>query len=61
VIFELFGDENLLLSKVFGVTEKQSAILRKAANENPVPYGMYYILNGAPEIRNGFFGLPYSN
>ncbi len=61
VIFELFGNENLLLGKVFGGTEKQSAILRKVANENPVPYGMYYILNGAPEIRNGFFGLPYSN
>ena len=61
VIFELFGNEKLLLSKIFGATEKQSAILRCVSDENPVPYGMYYILNGAPEIRNGFFGLPYSN
>ncbi len=59
-VFELFGNEKVLLSKVFENTEKEEIALRKIANENSVPYGMYYKLNNAPEIRNGFFGIPYA-
>lgn len=59
-VFELFGNEKVLLSKVFENTEKEEIALRKIAKENSVPYGMYYKLNDAPEIRNGFFGIPYA-
>ena len=60
VIFELFGNENLLLNAVFQNTEKEEIIYRQTANENSIPYGMFYKLNDAPEIENGFFGIPYS-
>ena len=60
-VFELFGNEKLLLSRIFENTEKEEIALRKIAKENSVPYGMYYKLNDDPEIRNGFFGIPYAN
>ncbi len=59
IIFELFGNEQLLLNAVFRNTEKESLIYRQISNENPVPYGMYYKLKEVPEIQNGFFGIPY--
>lgn len=61
VIFELFGNENLLLNAVFRNTEKEEIIYRQIANENPIPYGMLYKINDVPEIENGFFGIPYAN
>ena len=61
IIFELFGNKNLLLNAVFSNTEKEEIIYRQTANENPVPYGMFYKLNDVPEIQNGFFGIPYAN
>ena len=60
-IFELFGNEKLLLNAIFQNTEKESLVLRQIANGNPIPYGMYYKINDVPEIRKGFFGIPYSN
>ena len=60
-VFELFGNEKLLLSRIFENTEKEEIALRKIAKKNSVPYGMYYKLSDAPEIRNGFFGIPYAN
>lgn len=60
-VFELFGNENLLLNAVFQDTEKEKIIYRKKADKNAIPYGMYYKLNDVPEIKNGFFGIPYSN
>lgn len=60
-IFELCGNENLLLNEIFKNTEKEEIIYRQTANENPIPYGMFYKLNDVPEIQNGFFGIPYSN
>lgn len=59
-VFELFGNEKLLVSRIFENTEKEEIILRKIAKENSVPYGMYYKISNAPEIRNGFFGIPYA-
>lgn len=61
VIFELFGNENLLLNVVFQNTEKEEIIYRQNSNDNPIPYGMFYKLSDVPEIKNGFFGIPYSN
>lgn len=61
VIFELLGNENLLLNVVFQNTEKEEIIYRQNSNDNPIPYGMFYKLNDVPEIKNGFFGIPYSN
>lgn len=60
VIFELFGNENLLLNAVFQHTEKEEIIYRQVANENSIPYGMFYTINVVPEIENGFFGIPYA-
>ena len=60
-VFELFGNENPILSEIFRNSEKGSLIYRKQANKNPIPYGMYYRINDVPEIQNGFFGIPYSN
>ena len=60
-IFELFGNEKLLLNAVFENTEKESLVYRQIAKENSIPYGMYYKINDVPEIKNGFFGIPYSN
>lgn len=59
-VFELFGNEKLLVSRIFENTEKEEIALRKIAKENSVPYGMYYKISNAPEIRNGFFGIPYA-
>ncbi len=61
VIFELFGNESLFLNAIFQHTEKEEIIYRQIANENPIPYGMFYKINDVPEIENGFFGIPYSN
>lgn len=60
-VFELFGNENLLLNVVFQSTEKEEIIYRQISNENAIPYGMFYKITDVPEIRNGFFGIPYSN
>lgn len=61
IVYELFGNEKILIGKIFECTKKEKIICRQLAKENPVPYGMYYKLNNVPEIRNGFFGIPYSN
>ena len=58
-VYELFGNENLLLNAVFQYTGKEKIIYRQMADNTPVPYGMYYKLKDVPEIRNGFFGIPY--
>lgn len=60
-VYELFGNENILLNAIFQNTEKDEIIYRKFSNKNPIPYGMYYKLNDVPEIQNGFFGIPYAN
>lgn len=60
-VFELFGNESLLLNAVFESTAKDEIIYRTTANENSVPYGMYYKITDAPEIEKGFFGIPYAN
>lgn len=60
-VFELFGNENLLLNAVFQNTEKEEIIYRQISNEKPIPYGMIYRINDVPKIENGFFGIPYSN
>ena len=59
-VYELFGNENLLLNAVFNNIPKEEIIYRQVANENAIPYGMFYKLNDVPEIKNGFFGIPYS-
>lgn len=61
VIFELFGNENLLLNAVFGNTEKEELVYRQVSDKNSVPYGMFYKINDVPRIENGFFGIPYAN
>ncbi len=60
-VFELFGNEKLLLNVIFQNSEKEEIIYRQIVNGTPIPYGMYYKLNDVPEIRNGFFGIPYAN
>ena len=60
-VYELFGNENLLLNMIFQNTEKEEVMYRQISNGNTIPYGMFYKLNDAPEIHNGFFGIPYAN
>ncbi len=60
-IFELFGNEGSLLNEIFNNTEKEKIIYRQTAIKDSIPYGMFYKLKDAPEIQNGFFGIPYSN
>lgn len=60
-VFEFFGNENLLLNAIFENTEKEEIIYRQISDENPISYGMFYKLTDVPEIKNGFFGIPYSN
>lgn len=60
-VYELWGNENLLLNEIFNNTKKEQIIYRKKTKENPVPYGMCYKINDVPEIENGFFGIPYAN
>lgn len=60
-VYELFGNEEVLINAVFQNTEKEKIIYRTVADNNPVSYGMFYKLNNAPEIQNGFFGIPYAN
>ena len=52
-----------LLSGLLGIqnTEKEEIIYRQISNDNPIPYGMFYKLSDVPEIKNGFFGIPYAN
>lgn len=59
-VYELFGNEKLLLNAVFQNTQKEKLVCRQVSNEKPIPYGMYYKLNDVPEIQNGFFGIPYT-
>ncbi len=59
-VYELCGDEKMLLKAVFQNTPKESLIYRKQAKANFIPYGMYKIIKNAPKIENGFFGIPYS-
>lgn len=61
IVFELFGNEAILLNAVFENTEKEKFIYRQISDKNSIPYGMYYRLNDVPEIQNGFFGIPYAN
>ena len=60
-VYELFGNEGLLLNLIFGNTQKETIFYRQVSKENSVPYGMYYKTTDVPEIQNGFFGIPYAN
>lgn len=60
-VYELSGNEELLLNVIFQNTEKESLIYRQIADLNPISYGMFYKIKDVPEIVNGFFGIPYSN
>lgn len=61
-VFELFGCENQLLSLAFSETGADFITVRMPCDkaDGAVPYGMYYKLRDVPEIKNGFFGVPYS-
>ena len=61
-VFEMFGNRNELLSIVFEKTRVDSLVLRFPADDidNSIAYGMYKSFGNAPEIKNAFFGVPYS-
>ncbi len=61
-VFEYFGDEASLLRAVFVETDAEWVEVREpcSQNEEGIPYGMYCPVSDAPEIENGFFGIPYS-
>ncbi len=58
-VFELFGNENLLLSAIFKLTKAPCVTVHKYAVENGIPYGMVKSIDGSELFENGFLGVPY--
>ena len=61
-VFEIFGNEKELLNIVFEKTKVNSLVCRFPADDinNGEVYGMYKSFGASPEIKNVFFGIPYS-
>ncbi len=59
IVHELFGNENVVMSCIFDVLDCDTLVLKKPAVSDGEPYGMYKTVGDAPEITDGFFGIPY--
>lgn len=61
-VFEIFGNKEELLNIVFEKTKVTSLVCRFPADDinNSKAYGMYKPFGASPEIKNAFFGIPYS-
>lgn len=56
-VYELFGDERILLSAVFKLTGATQVSVRRPSDENGKQYGMIKSLDGSEIFGNGFFGI----
>ncbi len=56
VVWELFGDEDILLNKVFDVCGVDVLRLRKKVSQGGSPCGMYKSLGDAPKLKSAFIG-----
>ena len=61
-VFEVFGNVKEILNIVFQKTKVSLLVCRFPADDinKSKAYGMYKRFGCAPEIRNAFFGVPYS-
>ena len=59
VVYELFGDKNILLSQIFKITNAKNLMLRGPCTHGGKPFGMVKSIDGSPYFENGFFGVPY--
>lgn len=59
IVHELFGDENAVAGCIFSVLGCDTITVKKPSASDGEPYGMYKAVGDAPEITNGFFGIPY--
>jgi hypothetical protein len=59
IVHELFGDENAVAGYIFSVLGCDKITVKKPSASDGEPYGMYKAVGDAPEITNGFFGIPY--
>ncbi len=58
-VHEVFGNRDLLLSGVFELSGYSTLTVREPSQGDGVACGMYMITGDAPEINDGFFGIPY--
>ena len=59
IVHELFGNESAVLCCAFEALKCEALVLRRPSLTGGKPYAMYKAFGGAPEIDNGFFGIPY--
>ena len=61
-VFEILGNVREILNIVFEETNVGSLVCRLPADDSDKckAYGMYKGFGEAPEIKNAFFGIPYS-
>lgn len=55
-VWELFGDEDILLNEVFKLSEADTVRLRKFTSQGGIPCGMYKAFGDAPKIESAFIG-----
>lgn len=61
VVRELYGDEEALLACVFREICEGALTVRKPCEKGEgIAYGMYKKILDCPDIKNGFFGMPYA-
>lgn len=58
-VFELFGDQDMLLSAIFNITQAEEISVHIPDECGGEQYGMVKILDDSPTFENGFFGVSY--
>ena len=56
VVWELFGDEDILINKVFDVCGVDKLRFRMSVSEGGSPCGMYKSFGDAPKLKSAFIG-----
>lgn len=56
VVWELFGDEDILLNNVFEICGIDKLRIRKSVSEGGSPCGMYKSFGDAPKLESAFIG-----
>ncbi len=59
IVHEVFGNENAVVGCIFNLLGCNTLTLKKPSASEGEPYGMYKTIGDAPELTDGFFGIPY--
>ncbi len=59
VVHEWAGNRERVSDMVFSLSCAEKIVLRKPAEKEGIPFGMYRAFGDAPEIKSAFFGIPY--